>query len=77
MILFGLLRSMVECFLSLCYGFFLFFSGFGYGLGLLDIGLSFLFFSVPIPFSVTAFASTSPVGSEATHLRLTIDFSPF
>ena len=75
MILFGLLHSILGCFIPICYDFFLF--GFGYGLGLLDIGLSFLFFSVPIPFSVTVFASTSPVGSEATHLRLTIDFSPF
>ena len=79
MILFGLLRSMVECFLSLCYGFFLFFSGFGYGLGLLDIEhwtfVLFRFSSHSIP--VIIFASTSPVGSEATHLRLTIDFYPF
>ena len=77
MILFGLLRSTVGCFFPISDDFFL--SDFGYGLGLLDIEhwtfVLFRFSSHSIP--VIIFASTSPVGSEATHLRLTIDFYPF
>ena len=57
MILFGLLRSMVGCFFPICYDLFLFFSGFGYGLGPLD----FRFFSFFIPFhSLSSFPILPP-----------------
>ena len=76
MILFGLFRSMVECFFPTCYDFFLFW----FLLRTRTIGrwtLDFRFVSFPFLFlSCYHFCFDFP-RREATHLWLTIDFYPF